>query len=108
MDHTDPLIAALTGTAVTPDRIEGARRHLVMLRSLHDEVRLDSVGLAPAPPGAWQSAAADGYAELLDDLRMRLAGARSALADAETALEHRIRRMEHELEAQHALGQGAR
>ncbi|WP_156401583.1 hypothetical protein [Agromyces sp. Soil535] len=107
MDH-DPLIAALTGRAVTPDRIDGARRHLVMLRSLHDEVRLDSIGLAPPPPGAWQSAAAEGYAELLDDLRMRLAGAMSALADAETALEHRIRRLEHELEAQGDVGQGAR
>ena len=100
MDDADPLLAAITGTAITPEHVDGVRRHLVMLRSLLDEVRGAVSALVPLPPGAWRSAAADGYADGLDDLRMRMGGATRALADAETALEHCLRRLEQRLDLQ--------
>ena len=96
----DPLIAALTGRAVSADQVEGARRHLLMLRSLLDEVRSTWPALLPGPPRTWRSGAADAYAVRLDDLRVRLAGAAGALAEAEAALEVRIRRLEQQLEVQ--------
>ncbi len=100
MDDADPLIAAITGTAITPEHVDHVRRHLVMLRSLLDDVRGAVPALVPPPPGAWRSAAADGYADRLDDLRMHLGGATSALGDAEAALEHCLRRLERRLDVQ--------
>jgi hypothetical protein len=96
----DPLIAALTGRTVTADRIEGARRHLLMLRSLLDEVRSTWPRLLPEPARTWRSGAADAYALRVEDLRAGLAGAAGALAEAEAALEVRIRRLQQQFEAQ--------
>jgi hypothetical protein len=93
----DPLIAALTRDTVTADQVEGALRHLLMLRSLLDEVRSTWPALLPEPPRAWRSGAADAYLARLDDLGVALAGAAGALAEAEAALEVRIRRLEHQL-----------
>lgn len=104
----DPLIAALTGRAVTADLVEGARRHLLMLRSLLDEVRSTWPRLLPEPPRAWSSGAADAYAARLEDLRTRLGGAAGALAEAEAALEVRIRRLEQQLDAQSEAVAGLR
>jgi hypothetical protein len=100
MHDADPLIAAITGRAVTPERIDSARRHLVMLCSLLEEVRDTVPRLVPPRTGAWRSTAADHYVDGLDELRVRLFGARDRLADAVYALEERIRRMQAQLDAQ--------
>jgi hypothetical protein len=100
MHDPDPLIAAITGRAVTPDRIDSARRHLVMLCSLLEEVRDTVPRLTPPRTGAWRSTAADHYVDGLDDLRVRLFGARDRLEDAAYALEERIRRMQVQFDAQ--------
>ena len=104
----DSLLAALTGRAVTADQVEGARRHLLMLRSLLDEVRSAWPGLLPEPARTWRSGAADAYAARLDELRVLLAGAAGALAEAEAALEVRIRRLEQQLDAQAEAAAGFR
>ncbi|GAA4378739.1 hypothetical protein [Agromyces bauzanensis] len=95
---------ALAGRTVTPELVDAARRHLVMLRALHEEVRLTVPTLCPPGTGAWRSAAADRYVERLDHLRDRLIGALGCLADASAALDERIRRMQAQLDAQHAAG----
>jgi hypothetical protein len=104
----DPIIAALTGRAVTADRVEGARRHLLMLRSLLDEVRSTWPALLPEPPRAWRSGAADAYAARLHELRVALAESAGAFAEAEAALEVRIRRLEHQLDVQAEAAAGFR
>jgi hypothetical protein len=104
--HDDPLIAALTGRAVTADQLEGARRHLLMLRSLLDEVRSTWSAVLPDPPRTWRSGAAEAYAAQPEDLRVSLAGAAGALAEAEAALEVRVQRLE-ELAAVQATGTSA-
>jgi hypothetical protein len=96
----DPLIAALTGRAVTPALIDAARSHLVMLRSLSAEVADAVPRLVPTGGGGWRSTAADRYAERLGELRARLRAACESLDGAESQLVERIRRLEAQLEAQ--------
>ena len=95
--HDADALTAATGRAVTTGQVDGARRHLVMLRSLLDEMRGTTHALVPSGSGAWRSSAADGYADGLAYLRERLGGALSAVADAESALEYCIARMERRL-----------
>ncbi|MFB6611142.1 hypothetical protein ACFCVO_12520 [Agromyces sp. NPDC056379] len=102
MLDSDPYALAARGTAVTLARIDDARAHLLMLRSLLAEVQESVHRLVPPTTGAWRSAAADGYVRGLDDLRARVLAARDGLVDAEAALVDRIRRMELQLEAQRA------
>ena len=97
---------AIPGDAALVDRIAGARRHLVMLRSFHEEVRSTSHALVPPPPDAWRSSAADEYVDGLDYLRARIGGAVTAIGDAESALEYCIRRMERRLDELRAAGAG--
>ncbi|WP_448811891.1 hypothetical protein [Agromyces bauzanensis] len=108
MLDSDPVIAPLGGRAVTPELIDAARRHLVMLRSLHEEVRLTVPTLCPPGSGTWRSAAADRYVEGLEYLRSRLIGALLRLEDAEAALDDRIRRMQARLDVQQASTPGGR
>lgn len=96
----DLLLAPLSGRPVTPQRIDSARRHLVMLCSLLDDVRATAPALVPPRTGAWRSRAADHYVDGLDELGARLSAARDRLADGVYALEERIRRMQAQLEAQ--------
>lgn len=96
----DPLIAAITGRAATSERIDSARRHLVMLCSLLEEVRETVPVLVPPSTGSWRGAAAEHYLDGLDELRSGLFGARDRLSDAVYALEERIRQMEVQLETQ--------
>lgn len=100
MHDTDPVIAAIRGGAVTPERVDAARRHLVMLVSLAEEVRDLVPTLVPPNSGSWRSEAAGRYVDGLDDLRARLFSARDRLTDAVYSLEERIRRMQAELEGQ--------
>ena len=100
MLDSDPYALALKGTAVTQARIDDARAHLLMLRSLLAEVHESVHRLVPPSTGAWRSAAADGYVRGLDNLRARVLAARDGLVDAEAALVDRIRRMELQLELQ--------
>ena len=102
MLDSDPYALALKGTAVTQARIDDARAHLLMLRSLLAEVQQSVHRLVPPSTGAWRSAAADGYVRGLDDLRARVVAARDGLVDAESSLVDRIRRMERQLEVQRA------
>ncbi|WP_448006811.1 hypothetical protein [Agromyces bauzanensis] len=99
-DTPPPVALALAGRTVTPELVDAARRHLVMLRALHEEMRLTVPALCPPGSGAWRSAAADHYGERLDYLRTRLVGALGCLSDASAALEERIRRMQAQLDAQ--------
>lgn len=100
-DAPPPAVApALAGRTVTPELVDAARRHLVMLRALHEDLRRSVPALCPAGSGAWRSAAADHYVERLDYLRTRLVGAVGCLADAAAALDERIRRMQAQLDAQ--------
>ena len=103
MHDTDPVIAAILGRAVTPERIDAARRHLVMLCSLAEEVRDMVPTLVPPNSGSWRSEAAGRYVEGLDDLRAHLFSARDRLTDAVYALEERVRSMQTELDAQAAV-----
>lgn len=103
----DPLIDALTGGAVSPDDVDGARRHLVMLRSLVEEVRGSWPSLVPDAPGRWRSTAAAGYGVQLEELRTTLAEATVALAEAEAALEACLRDLDRRLEAQAASAAAA-
>ena len=98
----DLLLAPLSGRAMTPERVDSARRHLAMLCSLLEEVAGTVPTLVPPRTGSWRSRAADHYVHGLDELRARLYGAKDRLADAVSALEERIRRMEAELDAQAA------
>ena len=99
----DPLIAALTGRAITPALIDAARRHLVMLRSLSAEVTDAVPRLVPTGGDGWRSTAADRYVERLAELSARLRAACESLDGAESQLVERIRRLEAQLEAQAAV-----
>lgn len=100
MDDADLLLAALTGRTVTRDLVDEARRHLVMLRSLLQDVRDTAPALAAPVSSSWRSIAADRYAEGLSELHVTLLGARDSLEGAERSLDERIRRMERELATQ--------
>ena len=103
MDDADLLFAALTGRSITHELVDAARRHLVMLRSLLEEVQGTVPRLAAPSSSSWRSITADRYAEGLSDLHVQLLGARDRLVSAECSLSDRIRRMEGQLEAQEAL-----
>lgn len=103
-----PHAAPLGGRDVTPELIDAARRHLVMLQALHEEVRLTVPTLCPPGSGEWRSTAADRYLERLEYLRSRLVGAHLRLDEAEAALLDRLRRMQERLDAQHVMGMSAR
>jgi len=105
--HDADALTAITGRAAATEQVDGARRHLVMLRSLRDEMRGATHALVPSGPGSWRSSAADGYADGLHYLRERLGGALSAVVDAESALEYGIARMEQRLEAPGIEGAGS-
>lgn len=106
MQDADAL-NAITCRAVATEQVDGARRHLVMLRALLDEMRATTHALVPSGTGSWRSTAADGYADGLAYLRERLGGALSAVADAESALEYCIARMERRLEEPGIEGAGS-
>ncbi|MDQ2661787.1 MAG: hypothetical protein M3Y52_07930 [Actinomycetota bacterium] len=108
MHDTDPISDLIRGLAVTPEKIDAARRHLVMLSSLADEVRGTVPTLVPPGSGAWRSEASGRYADGLDELRGRLFAARDELTDAVYSLEERIRRMQAELDEQAASAGVAR
>lgn len=103
----DPLIDALTGGAVSPDHVDGVRRHLVMLRSLAEEVRGSLPLLVPDAPARWRSTAAAGYSAQLEELRTTLAEATVALSGAEAALEACLRDLDRRLDAQAATAAAA-
>ncbi|WP_157372946.1 hypothetical protein [Agromyces sp. Root81] len=102
MLDSDPFAPPLKGGVITQQRIDDAAAHLLMLRSLLAEVDESVHRLVPASNGVWRSAAADGYAQGLVNLRARVFAARDGLVDAEAALVDRIRRMEDHLELQRA------
>jgi hypothetical protein len=104
--HDADALTAMTARAAMIEQVDGARRHLVMLRSLLDEMRGTTHALVPSGSGSWRSSAAEGYVDGLAYLRERLVRALSAVADAETALEYCIARMERRLE-EPGLGAGA-
>jgi len=105
--HDADALTAITGRAAATEQVDGARRHLVMLSALLDEMRGTTHALVPAGPGSWRSTAADGYADGLAYLSERLGGAFSAVADAESALEYCIARMERRLEEPRIEGTGS-
>ena len=107
MHDTDPFIATVFHHSVSAEQLDGARRQLLMLRSLHEEVRATVPTMTPPSTGAWRSTTADRYKERLDDLRMRLFAARDRLSQAEQDIEERIARMQAQLEAQAAARGGA-
>ena len=97
--HPDPL--ALGGSPITAAavaQIDDAKAYLLMLRSLLAEVNESVHRLVPQSTGAWRSEAAHGYAQGLEQLRMRVVAARDGLAAAERGLADRILRMEAQLE----------
>ena len=97
--HPDPL--ALGGSPITAAavaQIDDAKAYLLMLRSLLTEVNESVHRLVPQSTGAWRSEAAHGYAQGLEQLRMRVVAARDGLAAAERGLADRILRMEAQLE----------
>ena len=102
MHDTDPISDLLRGRTVTPDKVDAARRHLVMLTSLADEVRGTVPTLVPTDAGSWRSEASARYRDGLDELRARLFAARDELTEAVYSLEERIRRMQAELDEQAA------
>lgn len=95
-----PVIAAFTGNAPTPARIDAAERHLVMLRSLLGDVRDRRASLVPRGADGWRSTAADRYVERLDELRAVLEAVMESLVTAEAQLAESIRGLRSELEAQ--------
>ena len=105
--HDAEALTWFTARAVTTEEVDGARRHLVMIRSLLDEMRASAHTMVPGGPGSWRSTAADGYADGLAYLRERLGGALAAVADAESALEYCIARMERRLEEPGIEGAGS-
>jgi hypothetical protein len=98
--HPDPL--AVDGGTGTAARIDDAKAHLLMLRSLLVDVNESVHRLVPPSTGAWRSEAAQGYAQGLEQLRLRVVAARDGLAAAEGALARRILRMEAQLETARA------
>ncbi|WP_159606104.1 hypothetical protein [Agromyces humi] len=96
MDSAAPYVPVITGSA-TAERLDAARRHLLVLASLSDSVRLDQARLIPSDPTAWRSDATIGYVERLDNLRAGLAKASSLLSDAESSLRQHVRNLEFEL-----------
>jgi hypothetical protein len=104
MLDSDPHPLPVMGTAITPERIDAARAHLAMMRSLLAEVNESVHHLVPPSSGTWRSTAADNYAQMLDRLREHVFAAREGLADAEQSLTGRLRRMEDELELARAAG----
>lgn len=98
MPDSDDVLAFLA-LPVTPELVDGARRHLVLLRSLHEDVRLSVPTLSPPATGAWRSSAADRYLDRLGDLRSELVGCLLQLRDAEAALHGRVRELEAKLDA---------
>ena len=104
MLDSDPHPLLVMGTAITPGRIDAARAHLAMMRSLLAEVNESVHHLVPPSSGTWRSTAADNYAQVLDRLRELVFAAREGLADAEQSLTDRLRRMEAELELARAAG----
>lgn len=104
MQDAPPVAVALAGRTVTPELIDAARRQLMALRELHEEVRLRVPSLCPPGSGAWRSTAADRYVERLEYLRTRLIGGLGFLGDASAALDDRIRRMQAQLDAQQSVG----
>ncbi len=96
MDSAAPYVAVVTGTA-TAERLDDARRHLLVLASLSHAVRIDQARLIPANPAGWRSDATIGYVERLDNLRAGLAKATSLLSDAESSLRQHVRNLEFEL-----------
>jgi hypothetical protein len=107
MLDSDPHPLPVMGTAITPARIDAARAHLAMLRSLLAEVNESVHRLVPPSSGRWRSVAADNYALALDRLRERVFATREGFADAEHSLADRLRRMEAELELARAAGDPA-
>lgn len=108
MHDTDPISDLIRGRAVTAEKIVAARRHLVMLSSLADEVRGTAPTLVPSDSGSWRSEASARYADGLDELRARLFAARDEVTEAVYSLEERIRRMQAELDEQAASAAVAR
>jgi hypothetical protein len=108
MHDTDPISDLIRGRAVTFEKIDAARRHLVMLTSLAEEVRGTVPTLVPSGSGSWRSEASARYVEGLVDLRARLFAARDELTEAVYSLEERIRRMQAELDEQAAAAAAAR
>lgn len=98
----DSVIAALTGNAVTPARIDAACRHLTMLRALHDEVRDRRASFVPRGADGWRSTAADRYVERLHELRTTLEAVLESLASAVSQLAERISGLRCVLEAREA------
>jgi hypothetical protein len=98
MPDSDDILAFLA-VPVTPELVDAARRHLVMLRSLHEDVRRSVPTLCPPATGAWRSDAADRYLDRLGDLRSELVGGLLQLGEAEAALHGRIRELEAKLDA---------
>ena len=96
MDSAAPYVPVITGTA-TAERLDAARRHLVVLAALSDAVRLHHAGLIPSDPTGWRSDAASGYVERLENLRAGLVKATSLLSDAESSLRRHVRNLEFEL-----------
>jgi hypothetical protein len=96
MDSAAPYVPVATGTA-TAERLDAARRHLVVLASLSDAVRSDQARLIPSDPTGWRSDATIGYVERLDNLRAALAKTTSLLSDAESSLRQQVRNLEFEL-----------
>ena len=107
MQDIDPFIATVFYHPVTTEQLDGARRQLLMLRSLHEEVRATVPRLTPPSTGAWRSTAADRYTEWLDDLRMRLFTASRYLTEAEQKVEQHIVQMQALCEAQAPARGGA-
>ena len=103
MHDIDPISDLLRGRAVTSEKINAARRHLVMLSALAEEVRGTVPMLVPLNAGSWRSHASGRYVEGLDELRAGLFAARDQLTDAVYSLEERIRRMQSELDEQSAV-----
>jgi hypothetical protein len=103
MHDIDPISDLLGGRAVTSEKVDAARRHLVMLSALADDVRGTVPMLVPSNAGSWRSEASGRYAERLDDLRAAIFAARDELTDAVYSLEERIRRMQAELDESAAV-----
>lgn len=108
MHDSDPISDLISGRTVTAEKIDAARRHLLMLTSLADEVRGTVPTLVPPDSGSWRSEASARYLDGLDELRVRLFAARDELTDAVYSLEERIRRMQAELGEQSASAAVAR
>lgn len=94
------LLELLGSPDATRDHIAEAERHLVMLRSLREEVWSNGWTLTPPPSGAWRSSAADRYADRLGELRAHLISARDSIDRAESSLASCIERLNARLSEQ--------